>query len=94
MFTSDCRWQRRLAVKNYVGFLEQNGRADEKLTEMVCIFIFFVDVNTKQENMPPSTRVYKEYKSHSVLRMWRALGDPFLHFAIIRGAIQKGRLFS
>ena len=26
--------------------------------------------------------------------MWRALGDPFLHFAIIRGAIQKGRLFS
>ena len=46
---------------------------------MVCIFIF-VDVNTKQENMPP--------------RMWRALGDPFLHFAIIRGAIQKGKLFS
>ena len=28
-----------------------------------------------------------------VLRMRRALGDPFLHFAIIRGAIQKGRLF-
>ena len=26
--------------------------------------------------------------------MWRALGDPFLHFAIMRGAIQKGRLFS
>ena len=26
--------------------------------------------------------------------MWRVLGDPFLHFAIIRGAIQKGRLFS
>ena len=26
--------------------------------------------------------------------MWRALGDPILHFAIIRGAIQKGRLFS
>ena len=26
--------------------------------------------------------------------MWRALGDPFLHFAIIRGAIQKDRLFS
>ena len=26
--------------------------------------------------------------------MWCALGDPFLHFAIIRGAIQKGRLFS
>ena len=26
--------------------------------------------------------------------MWRALGDLFLHFAIIRGAIQKGRLFS
>ena len=35
-----------------------------------------------------------EYKNHSVLRMWRARGDPFLHFAIIRGAIQKGRLFS
>ena len=29
----------------------------------------------------------------TVLRMWRALGDPFLHFAIIHGAIQKGRLF-
>ena len=26
--------------------------------------------------------------------MWRALDDPFLHFAIIRGAIQKGRLLS
>ena len=26
--------------------------------------------------------------------MWRALGDPFLYFAIIHGAIQKGRLFS
>ena len=26
--------------------------------------------------------------------MWRALGDPFLHFAIIRGAIQKCRSFS
>ena len=25
--------------------------------------------------------------------MWRALDDPFLHFANIRGAIQKGRLF-
>ena len=57
---------------------------------MVRIFIF-LDVNTKQENMPPSTQ---EYKNHSVLRMWRALGDHFLHFAIIRGAMQKGRLFS
>ena len=35
-----------------------------------------------------------EYKNHSVLGMWRALGDPFVHFAIIRGAIQKSRLFS
>ena len=35
-----------------------------------------------------------EYKNHSVSRMWRALGDPFLYLAIIRGAIQKGRLFS
>ena len=26
--------------------------------------------------------------------MWRVLGDPFLHFVIICGAIQKGRLFS
>ena len=26
--------------------------------------------------------------------MWRALGDPVLHFAIIRGAIQKGKSFS
>ena len=26
--------------------------------------------------------------------MWHALSDPFLHFVIIRGAIQKGRLFS
>ena len=26
--------------------------------------------------------------------MWRVLGDPFVHFVIIRGAIQKGRLFS
>ena len=34
------------------------------------------------------------YKNLSVLRMWRALGDPFLHFAIIRGAIQKGKLLS
>ena len=25
MFTSDCRWQRRLAVRYNVGFLEQNG---------------------------------------------------------------------
>ena len=27
MFTSDCRWQRRLAVRYNVGFLEQNGCA-------------------------------------------------------------------
>ena len=26
--------------------------------------------------------------------MWHALGNPFLHFAIIRGASQKSRLFS
>ena len=26
--------------------------------------------------------------------MWRALGDPVLHFVIIRGALQKGRSFS
>ena len=58
MFTSDCQWQRRLAVRYYVGCLEQNGCAHEKLTEMVCIFIF-VDVNTKQENMPPSTQNIK-----------------------------------
>ena len=25
MFTSDCRWQRRLAIRYNVGFLEQNG---------------------------------------------------------------------
>ena len=54
MFTSDCRWQRRLSVRYYIGFLEPNGCFHEKLMEMVCIFIF-VDVNTKQENMPPST---------------------------------------
>ena len=35
-----------------------------------------------------------EYKNHTVLRMWRALGELFLHFAIIHAAIQKGRLFS
>ena len=35
-----------------------------------------------------------EYKHYSVLRMQRVLGDPFLHFAIIRDAIQKGRSFS
>ena len=56
---------------------------------MVRIFIF-ADINIKQENMPPSTQSIKII----VLRMWRAFGDPFLHFAIIRGAIQKGRLFS
>ena len=27
MFTSDCRWQRRLAVRYNVEFLEQNGCA-------------------------------------------------------------------
>ena len=97
MFTSAYRWQRRLAVRYYVGFLEQNGYvgfleqndcAHEKLTEMVCIsFLLMLILNRKTCHLPPSTR---EYKSHSVLRMWRALGDPFLHFAIIRDAIQKG----
>ena len=37
-----------LAVRYYVGFLEQNGCAHEKLTEMVCIFSL-VDINTKLE---------------------------------------------
>ena len=58
VLTSDCRWQRRLAVRYNVGCLEQNGRAHSKLAEMVRIFIF-VDVNIKQENMPPSTRSIK-----------------------------------
>ena len=58
IFTSDCRWQRRLAVRYNVGFLEQNGCAHSKLAEMVRIFIF-VDVNTKQEHILPSTRSIK-----------------------------------
>ena len=58
MFTSDCRWQRRLTVRYNVEFLEQNGCTHLKLAERVRIFIF-VDVNTKQENMPPSTRSLK-----------------------------------
>ena len=58
MFTLDCRWQSKLVVRYYVGFLDHNGCAHEKLTEVVCIFIF-ADVNTKQESMPPSTRSIK-----------------------------------
>ena len=58
--TSACRWQRRLTVRYYVGFLEQIGCAHENLTEMVCIFIF-VDVNTKQEIIPPNTRSIKSF---------------------------------
>ena len=58
MFTSFRRWQRRLAVRYYVGFLEPDCCVHEKLAEMVSIFIF-VDVNTKQENIPPSRRSIK-----------------------------------
>ena len=63
MFTSTCWWQRRVAIRYYVVFLEQNGCAYEKLTEIVCIFIF-VDVNIKDENMPPSTRSIKMMFKH------------------------------
>ena len=55
---SACRWQRRLAVRHIAGFLEQHGSAHDKLTKMICVFIS-VDVNTKQKNIPPSTRSIK-----------------------------------
>ena len=59
MFTSDCRWQRGFAVRYNVGFLKKKKWLRPlKLAEMFRIFIF-VDVNTKQESMPPSTRGIK-----------------------------------
>ena len=58
ILTSACRWQHRLAVRYIAGFLEQNDIALDKLTEMICIFIS-VDVNTKQKNIPLSTRSIK-----------------------------------
>ena len=42
MFTSDCRWQRRLAVRYYVGFLEQNGCAHEKLTFFFMLLYMYI----------------------------------------------------
>ena len=84
--TQTCWWQRRLAVRYNAGFLDQNGSTHDKLTGNGQS----VNVNvTKQTNIPPST-----CKNHSVLRMWRALGDLSLQFAIIVRAIQKGGLFS
>ena len=50
MFTSACRWQRKLAVRYYIGFLDQNVCANEKLTEMkgpsAIIFQEWTDTRT------------------------------------------------
>ena len=53
MFASACQWQRRLTFRYSAGFLEQNGSAHDKLTEMsynVCctrwyVFLFCINVN-------------------------------------------------
>ena len=48
MFTSACRWQRRLADRNFAGFLEQNYSAHDKLTKKS--FLLTLILYTKPED--------------------------------------------